>query len=313
MNLCDRILKGEPRAMARAMTLVENGDAASRDILKTLFASSGQALIVGVTGAPGSGKSTLVDRLTRELRRCGRSVGIVAVDPTSPFSGGAILADRIRMNTFFEDEGVFVRSMATRGHLGGLARTTQGLVSILDAAGKDVVLIETVGVGQGEVEIVKVADVSLVLLVPGMGDDVQAFKAGVMEIGDVFVINKADHPQVETTEKELRSALALASRSDGWIPPIVRTVAVKSEGIVGLMDAIEAFDTFRKASAQRVAERKRGIEQNLLDLLREALLERAVLKNGVWDKIQTASQAVRERRTDPYTAVDEIVRELGDC
>ncbi len=310
MSLVEKILQADPRAMARAMTLIENGDPQSREILKALFPMTGRALIIGVTGAPGCGKSALVDKLAQEFRRSGKTVGIVAVDPTSPFTGGAILADRIRMSALYNDEGVFIRSMATRGNLGGLARTTGKVVSVLDAAGMDIVLIETVGVGQDEVEIVKVADVSLVVLVPGMGDEVQAFKAGVMEIGDVFVINKADYPNVDATEKELQAALSLAVRSDGWTPPLVRTVAVQPQGISELISAIEAFDRFRRWSPAKVEQRKRSLEQALLDLLRETLLERAVQQNGVWDKIQAASRAVGERQTDPYTAVEQIIREL---
>jgi LAO/AO transport system kinase len=310
MGLVEKILQADPRAIARAMTLIENHDPQAREILRALFPETGRALIIGVTGAPGSGKSTLVDKMAHEFRRKGKSVGIIAVDPTSPFSGGAILADRIRMSTLHTDSGVFIRSMATRGHLGGLAETTQKLTAVLDAAGKEIILIETVGVGQGEVEIVEVADVSLVVLVPGMGDDVQTFKAGVMEIADIFVINKADNAQVEKTEKELQAALTLASRSDGWSPAIVKTVATQGQGISDLSREIEAFDLFRKTSREQVEQRKKGVEQSLLHLLKEALLERAIQQNRTWDRIQAASRAVRDRQTDPYTAVEEIVREL---
>lgn len=296
--------------MARAMTLIENGDPQAREILRELFHQTGRALIIGVTGAPGTGKSTLVDKLAQEFRRHGKTVGIVAVDPTSPFTGGAILADRIRMSALYTDGGVFIRSMATRGNLGGLARTTAKVASVLDAAGKEIILIETVGVGQDEVEIVKVADVSLVVLVPGMGDDVQAFKAGVMEIGDVFVINKADHPYAEKMDKELQAALSLGVRSDGWTPLIVRTIALEPLGIPDVVRAIEAFDQFRKSSPEQAERRKKSVEHALLDLLREALLERAIQQNGVWDRIQAASRAVRERQTDPYTAVEEIIQQL---
>ena len=242
MNLIEGILQANPRAMAQAMSLIENQDPQARDILKALFPKTGRALVIGVTGAPGSGKSTLVDKLAQEFRRQGKTVGIVAVDPTSPFSGGAILADRVRMSAHYNDEGVFIRSMATRGHLGGLSKTAAQIVSVLDAAGKDIILLETVGVGQDEIEVVKVADVSLVVLVPGMGDDVQAFKAGIMEIGDIFVLNKADYAQVERAEKELQAALSLAVRSDGWSPLIIRTVATQGEGIQGLIGHIEAFE-----------------------------------------------------------------------
>jgi LAO/AO transport system kinase len=310
MNLIEGILQANPRAMARAMSLIENQDPQARDLLKALFPKTGRALVIGVTGAPGSGKSTLVDKLAQEFRRRGRTVGIVAVDPTSPFSGGAILADRVRMSTHYNDDGVFIRSMATRGHLGGLSKTAAQIVSVLDAAGKEIILLETVGVGQDEVEVVKVADVSLVVLVPGLGDDVQAFKAGIMEIGDIFVLNKADYAQVERAEKELQSALSLAVRSDGWSPLIVRTVATQGEGIQRLIDHIEAFEQYRKSAREGVERRKAGVERELMELLKDALLEKATRQSGVCDRIHAALQAIKERRLDPYTAVDDIVKDL---
>jgi LAO/AO transport system kinase len=311
MNLIEGILQGNPRAIARAMSLIENQDPQARDILKALFPHAGRALVIGVTGAPGSGKSTLVDKLTQEFRRQSKTIGIVAVDPTSPFSGGAILADRVRMSAHYTDEGVFIRSMATRGHLGGLSRTAGQIVSLLDAAGKNIILLETVGVGQDEVEVVKVADVSLVVLVPGMGDDVQAFKAGIMEIGDIFVLNKADHPQVERAERELQAALSLAVRSDGWSPLTARTVATEGEGIQDLIDHIEAFERYRRTAQESVERRKASVERELMELLKDALLEKATRQNGVCDRIHAASQAIRERRLDPYTAVEEIMKDLS--
>jgi GTPase len=310
MNLIEGILQANPRAMAQAMSLIENQDPQARDLLKKLFPQTGRALVIGVTGAPGSGKSTLVDKLTQEFRRRGKTVGIVAVDPTSPFSGGAILADRVRMSAHYNDEGVFIRSMATRGHLGGLSKTAAQIVSVLDAAGKDIILLETVGVGQDEIEVVKVAGVSLVVLVPGMGDDVQAFKAGIMEIGDIFVLNKADYAQVERAEKELQAALSLAKRSDGWSPLIARTVATQGEGIQGLIDHIEAFERYRQSAGEGVERRKGSVERELIELLKDALLEKATRQSGVCDRIHAALQAIHERRLDPYTAVDEIMSDL---
>lgn len=310
MNLIEGILQANPRAMARAMSLIENQDPQSRDLLKALFPKTGRALVIGVTGAPGSGKSTLVDKLAQEFRHQGKTVGVVAVDPTSPFSGGAILADRVRMSTHYNDDGVFIRSMATRGHLGGLSKTAGQIVSVLDAAGKEIILLETVGVGQDEVEVVKVAAVSLVVLVPGMGDDVQAFKAGIMEIGDIFVLNKADYAQVERTEKELQAALSLAVRSDGWSPRVVRTVATQGEGIQDLIDHIHAFERYRQTVPEDVEGRKASVERELMELLKDALLEKATRQSGVCDRIHAASQAIKERRLDPYTAVDDIVKDL---
>lgn len=311
MDLVERIFRADPRAIARAMSVIENGESSAREILKGIFPKTGRGLVIGVTGAPGSGKSTLVDKLALAYRRQDRSVGIVAVDPTSPFSGGAILADRIRMQSHYNDVGVFIRSMATRGYLGGLARATKDIVSVLDAAGKEIILIETVGVGQDEIEIVKVADISVVVLVPGMGDELQAFKAGIMEIGDIFVINKADRPQVEKIERELEFTLSLAVRSDGWKPGIVKTVAPEGQGVSDLIQAIDNFNQFRKTAPQLIEERKRSIQEDLLEILKDFLLEKAVQENGVWDRIRAASEEVKARKKDPYTAVEQIIQALS--
>ena len=233
-QLVANLRAGNLRALARAISMVENRSADSTELLKALFPHSGNALLVGLTGAPGAGKSTLVDQLAREYRKQGKTIGIVAVDPTSPFSGGAILGDRIRMQSHYADAGIYIRSMATRGSLGGLASTTADVATVLDASGRDLVMIETVGVGQDEVDIVRLADVTVVILVPGMGDDVQTIKAGIMEIADIFVINKSDREGAERVEREIRAMQSLAARQDNWVPPIVKTVASEGTGIAEL-------------------------------------------------------------------------------
>src|SRR5436190_8388997 len=244
-ELISKVLAGEPRSIARAITLVENGGNGAAELMKAIFPETGKAMVIGITGSPGAGKSSLVDKLALFYKNGGDTVGIICIDPSSPFSGGAILGDRIRMATLGMEKGVFIRSMATRGNLGGLARATVDAVAILDSAGFNKIIVETVGVGQDEVEIVKTADVSVVVLVPGMGDDIQAIKAGIMEIGDVFVINKADREGVLRTQKELEALLSLAHRPDMWDPPIVKTIATESKGIEDLAAAINAYYAFQ--------------------------------------------------------------------
>jgi LAO/AO transport system kinase len=247
-DLAAKIAAGDVRALARAATAIENQTAEARELLRELAPRAGHAIVAGITGPPGAGKSTLVDALARSIRRAGKTVGVIAIDPTSRISGGAILGDRIRMQAHHGDAGVFIRSMATRGAPGGLARATADLALLLDAAGKDYVLIETVGVGQDEVEIAGVADVTVLVLVPGMGDDVQAIKAGIMEIADIFVINKADHPGAERVQGEIEGAMSLGHREDGWTPPILRTVATEEKGIGELVEAIGKFPRRKKSA-----------------------------------------------------------------
>jgi LAO/AO transport system kinase len=276
--------------------------------MKKIFPLTGKGLIVGITGAPGAGKSSLVDKLAQHYRQQGERVGIVAVDPSSPFSGGAILGDRIRMQTLGLDQGVFIRSMATRGNLGGLARTTVDAVSILDAAGYGKIIIETVGVGQDEVEVVKAADVSVVVLVPGMGDDIQAIKAGIMEIGDVFVINKADRDGVNSTEKELEALLSLATREDGWHPPIVKTIATENKGIQELATAIESYRDYFLQAKSGDGRRRSIARWRILELLRERLVAQTLESDSASEKLDRLAGEVASRQRDPYSAVEELMK-----
>jgi LAO/AO transport system kinase len=307
----ERILAGEARAVARAISKVEDDVEGASALMKSVFPHTGHGLVVGVTGSPGAGKSSLVDKLAMLYRSRGERVGIVCVDPSSPFSGGAILGDRIRMQTLGLDAGVFIRSMATRGHLGGLARASVDAVSILDAAGYEKIIVETVGVGQDEVEIVKTADVSVVVLVPGMGDDVQAIKAGIMEIGDVFVINKADREGVLRTEKEIEALMSLATRADGWEPPIIKTVATENVGVDALAASIESYREFQRQGDANLARRASIARWRILELLRERLLTRALSGAGADAQLDALANEVAGKRRDPYSAVDEFLVNSG--
>jgi LAO/AO transport system kinase len=306
-----QICAGDVRAIARAITAIEDHDPRAEELLKQIFPATGRAHLIGVTGAPGTGKSTVVDRLAAHYRRAGEQVGIIAVDPTSPYSGGAILGDRIRMQGHASDSGIFIRSMATRGCLGGLARATGDVALLLDASGKQHVLVETVGVGQDEVDIVRLADCTLVLLVPGMGDDVQNMKAGLMEIADIFVLNKSDREGVDRLQMQLEAMLALAPERDGWKPKTVRTVATENTGVDELAAAIAEYrQHFDKASG-RQAKKREHWKRRLVTLAEELFLERALAGTEGEAALDALAREVADRRKDPYSAAHELLSRAG--
>jgi LAO/AO transport system kinase len=304
-TLSDRILAGDPRAIARGISVVEDDPDGGAVLVRELFGKSGQAFLVGVTGSPGAGKSTLVDGLITRWRQAGKQVGVIAVDPTSPYTGGAMLGDRVRMQTHAGDAGVFIRSMATRGHLGGLARATNDAATVLDASGKDFVTIETVGVGQDEVDIVRTADVAVVVLVPGMGDEVQTLKAGIMEIADIFVVNKSDRDGAERAVAEIESLLSLQTFTDAeWKPPVIRTVATSG---AGLEELLAALDRFRSRSDVLARRRRERAAAQLRAILVDRMMKRVdegiagIAMDEVIDRLV-------QRATDPYSAADDILK-----
>jgi LAO/AO transport system kinase len=300
--------EGDTHAIARLLSVVENEEPGAAEALRELYPLTGKARVIGVTGPPGGGKSTLVNRLAGAYREEKERVAVVAVDPSSPFSGGALLGDRIRMSDRFLDEGLFIRSMASRGHSGGLARTTSRVVNVLDAIGYGVVLVETVGVGQEEVEVIRVVDTVVLVTVPGLGDDIQAIKAGVLEIADVLVVNKADRPGADETARDLAQMLTLGKMRTSWKPPIIRTVATTGENVPQLVDAIEKHHVWSAENGERDRRRRDAARAEVEDLLRESLIRRLRDRVGE-DRVDRMVARVAERTIDPYAAVEELLKE----
>jgi len=297
--------------LARAISLVEREDPAAEQLLAAIYPSTGKARIVGITGSPGAGKSTLVAALAKFYRRQAKRIGIVAVDPTSPFSGGAILGDRIRMAELYTDRGVFIRSMATRGFMGGLAKATNDVVDLLDAAGFDIVLVETVGVGQDEVDVIRTVQTNVVVLVPGMGDDIQAIKAGIMEIGDVFVVNKADRPGADKTVTEVTMMMGLVEEHGDWMPPIVKTVASRGEGIAELDDAIRKHFEYLSTSGELDRRNRERVRIRINMLLKEKFMGRLIGETVTESDFEKILEDVLRKRSNPHDAAEDVIRRVN--
>jgi LAO/AO transport system kinase len=310
LDIAEELLKGNRLALSRAITAIENEYDEATEIMRQIYPHTGHAYVLGITGPPGAGKSTLTDKIAREYREQGKTVGIIAVDPTSPFTGGAILGDRIRMNGLTLDEGVFIRSMGTRGSLGGLSHKTADAVKAMDAFGKDIIIVETVGVGQSEVDIVKAADTTVVVLIPGMGDDIQAIKAGILEIGDLYCINKSDIDGADKLVREINMMLDLDSFMTDWRPPITKVIANQNEGIKELLGTVEKHRTYIEGNGQLAQRRTKRTRDEMLDILNSDV--GSYIKNKIVDsgRLDTYVEKIKQHETDPYTVVGQVMKEM---
>ena len=309
-DIVSKVLNGDSRSVARLITLAENNDPVATSAMKKIHPNTGKAHVIGITGVMGSGKSTLICELTREYRKKGLKVGIIAIDPTSPFSGGALLGDRVRMMELATDDGVFIRSMGTRGMLGGLTSAVYDVVEILDASGKDVVLVETVGVGQAEVDVIKIADTTLVVLVPGLGDSIQTIKAGIMEIADIYVVNKADRSGVEKTVAEIESLIDIACADKDRKTPVLTTVAKDKKGIVELVNEIETHEKYLKKTKMFDVQRRKRYEAELVEIIRKRLMNFIFDESTFKGKVESLIDKIGKKQVDPYTAAEEILGKI---
>ena len=309
-DISSKVIEGDPRAIARLITLAENNDPSAANAMKEIHPYTGRAHVIGITGVMGSGKSTLISELTRVFRKKGKKVGIIAIDPTSPFSGGALLGDRIRMMELAMDEGVFIRSLGTRGMLGGLASSVYDVVEIFDASGKDIIFVETVGVGQAEVDVIKIADTILVIIVPGLGDSIQTLKAGIMEIADIYVVNKADRDGVEQTVAEIQSLVDITCSDKNRKTPILQTVAKDKKGIVELVNEIENYKKLLEKTKKLEAHRRQRYEAELIEIIRKRLMNFIFDESKFKDKVESLINQISRKEVDPYTAAEEILGKI---